>query len=65
LLSCQDDGVGIPNGFDWKNPRSLGLRIVRILTKQIDGDLTVDSSGRGTRFDLRFPATKVESGRPG
>jgi PAS domain S-box-containing protein len=55
-LSCQDDGVGIPESFDWKNPRSLGLRIVRILTKQIDGDLTLDRSGGGTRFELRFPA---------
>jgi two-component sensor histidine kinase len=54
-LSCQDNGIGIPERFDWENPQSLGLRIVRILTKQIDGFVTLDRSEGGTRFDLRFP----------
>jgi PAS domain S-box-containing protein len=55
-LSCQDDGVGIPENMDWQNPKSLGLRLVGILTKQIDGQLTLDRSGAGTRFELTFPA---------
>ena len=55
LLSCGDDGVGIPEGFDWQNPKSLGLRIIGILTKQIDGELTLDRSHGGTLFELRFP----------
>jgi PAS domain S-box-containing protein len=53
-LACRDDGVGIPESFDWRNSQSLGLRIVRILTKQIDGSLTLDGSGGGTSFELRF-----------
>ena len=56
LLSCTDDGIGIPLTFDWKNPTSLGLRIVRILAKQIDGDLRLHRDQPGTRFELRFPA---------
>jgi PAS domain S-box-containing protein len=55
-LSCRDDGVGIPESLDWQNPQSLGLRIVGILTKQIDGRLVLDRSGAGTRFELTFPA---------
>jgi two-component sensor histidine kinase len=55
-LSCQDRGVGIPEEFDWLNSPSLGLRIVKILTKQIDGSLTLDRTGGGTRFELLFPA---------
>jgi PAS domain S-box-containing protein len=55
-LSCRDDGVGIPENLDWQNPQSLGLRIVGILTKQIDGQLVLDRSGAGTRFELTFPA---------
>ncbi len=55
-LSCRDDGVGIPESMDWKDSPSLGLRIVNILTKQIDGELTLDRSGGGTGFELRFPA---------
>jgi len=58
-LSCHDDGVGIPESFDWQNPKSLGLRIVSILTKQIDGELTLDRSSSGTRFELRFPGAPV------
>jgi PAS domain S-box-containing protein len=55
-LSCRDDGVGIPENLDWQNPKSLGLRIVGILTKQIDGRITLDRSDAGTRFELTFPA---------
>jgi two-component sensor histidine kinase len=57
-LSCQDRGVGIPEDFDWHNSPSLGLRIVKVLTKQIDGTLTLDRNGGGTRFELRFPRSK-------
>jgi PAS domain S-box-containing protein len=55
-LSCEDDGVGIPEAFDWQNARSMGLRIVNILTKQIEGELSLDRSVRGTRFALTFDA---------
>lgn len=54
LLSCEDDGIGIPNDFDWQNSRSLGLRIINILSKQMDGNLILDRSAQGTKFDLIF-----------
>jgi PAS domain S-box-containing protein len=60
-LLCQDDGVGMPEGFDWQNSQSLGLRIVRILASQINGELTLDGAGRGTRFELRFSGERGES----
>jgi PAS domain S-box-containing protein len=52
-LSCQDDGVGIPESLDWETAPSLGLRIIQILTKQLKGKLRLDRSG-GTRFELTF-----------
>lgn len=55
-LSCQDNGVGIPEGFDWQHAESLGLRIIQILAKQIDGTLTLDRTRGGTRFEILFPA---------
>lgn len=55
VLSCADDGVGIPATFDWQNSQSVGLRVVRILAGQIDGTLTLDRTGGGTRFELTFP----------
>jgi two-component sensor histidine kinase len=59
MLSCQDRGKGIPESFDWKNSTSLGLRIIQILTKQLDGELKLDRSG-GTRFELVFPSSSVD-----
>ncbi len=54
-LLCRDDGVGIPESFDFEGSKSLGLRIVKILTKQIDGELILDRSGNGSTFEVRFP----------
>jgi len=58
ILSCEDDGVGIPESFDWENPKSLGLRIIRILTKQVDGKLERRTGNTGTCFELRIPSLK-------
>ena len=55
-LVCSDDGVGIPDGFDWQNAGSLGLRIVQILSKQIGAAFTLDRAKPGTCFELTFPA---------
>ena len=38
-LRVADDGIGFPPGFDWKQPQSFGLRIVNILTAQLNGAL--------------------------
>jgi two-component sensor histidine kinase len=62
-LSCRDDGVGIPESFDWQNAPSLGLKIVQVLTKQLGGTLTLDRrSEGGTRFELKFPDTAMRAG---
>ena len=57
-MVCSDDGIGIPEDFDWRNSSSLGLRIARILSKQIDATLTLDRS-EGTRFELRLRDLKA------
>lgn len=54
-LTIEDDGVGCPAAFPPKNGKSLGMRIVRILTRQLDGTLTQEAA-QGTRFTLRFPS---------
>jgi two-component sensor histidine kinase len=53
-LAVSDLGAGLPEGFDWRVTRSLGLAIVQILTKQIGGTLSV-CSGVGVRFSVAFP----------
>lgn len=53
-LWIEDDGIGLPAGrLTEPNRKSLGLRIVRILTKQLDGSIE-QQAGPGTRILLRF-----------
>ncbi|NVB36688.1 PAS domain-containing protein [Pseudenhygromyxa sp. WMMC2535] len=57
-LLVEDDGVGLPEGFDQNEGSTLGLRLIRTLTEQLDASLRVDEGpkGRGARFHLRLPA---------
>jgi PAS domain S-box-containing protein len=54
-LAVRDNGVGLPEGLDVRNAESLGLRLVGLLTEQLDGDLDVVSEG-GTEFRITFKA---------
>ncbi len=54
ILSVEDDGIGLPADLDWKRASSLGLKMVRILTKQVLGRLEVDGA-EGARFHVHFP----------
>ncbi|MFC1835547.1 PAS domain S-box protein [Thermodesulfobacteriota bacterium] len=52
-LGVRDDGIGIPEHISWDRPDSLGLRLVRLFTRQLRGkiELSVD---QGTRFSIGF-----------
>jgi len=52
-LRVEDNGVGCPRMAPARNGNSLGLRIVEILTKQLEASLE-QGDGEGTRFVLRF-----------
>ena len=53
ILTVQDNGIGIPQDFAWELARSLGLRLVRMLTRQISGTIT-RIPGEGTGFRIEF-----------
>jgi len=53
-LCVQDDGVGLPQEVDIRNPQTLGLQIVDILVKQLRGRLTL-LPGPGAGFEICFP----------
>jgi two-component sensor histidine kinase len=53
-LVVRDDGVGFPPDLDFRQSRSLGLRLVNTLVEQLEGTIQLDRSG-GTRFEVRFP----------
>ncbi|MBF0320674.1 MAG: PAS domain S-box protein [Nitrospirae bacterium] len=52
-LIVADNGVGLPEGMDIDSTRSLGLKVVSILIKQLRGTIEIDRTA-GTRFRLRF-----------
>ncbi len=54
ILIVEDDGVGLPEGFDWEQADSLGLQLVQVLTAQLNGVIHVDSTS-GTRVEISFP----------
>ena len=52
-IAVADDGTGLPGDVDVENPSTLGLRLVSVLIKQIDGKLTIERE-HGTAFVLSF-----------
>ncbi|MEW6328336.1 MAG: histidine kinase dimerization/phosphoacceptor domain -containing protein [Thermodesulfobacteriota bacterium] len=52
-LTVADNGIGLPADINLRNSESLGLKLVTILTDQIDGELEMDRS-KGTRFRIKF-----------
>jgi PAS domain S-box-containing protein len=52
-LVVADDGIGLPPGFDWKNPGSIGYELVDTFVEQLQGsmDVRVDA---GTEVRIRF-----------
>ncbi len=59
VLEVADDGSGLPEQIDVATSSTLGLQLVDSLVRQLDGHLTVDRSGRGTRFAIEFPIRRV------
>jgi two-component sensor histidine kinase len=52
-LRMADNGIGLPPGFRWQESKSLGLRIVDILARQLGGSLR-EEPGAGADFTLTF-----------
>lgn len=52
-LYVNDNGVGLPTGFDWRQARSMGLNLVRLLCGQLGADVAI-SSGDGTRIEIEL-----------
>lgn len=53
-LSVSDDGVGFPEGVDFRQTTSLGMQLVNTLTQQLAGTLRLEV-GPGTTFVVEFP----------
>jgi two-component sensor histidine kinase/DNA-binding NarL/FixJ family response regulator len=56
-LAVRDSGVGVPQALEVRRPRSLGLKLISILTEQLDGTLVLEREG-GTTFTLTLPSRR-------
>jgi PAS domain S-box-containing protein len=56
-LCVADDGVGFPEGLDFRRTESLGLQIVNLLVGQLEGTIDLDPE-KGTSFTVRFQDSK-------
>lgn len=57
-LSVCDQGPGVPADFDVASSEGLGMKVVRVLAKQLGGDVEVvpNPNGRGACFRVAFAA---------
>ncbi len=54
LLIIGDNGVGVPESFDFKSAKSLGISLVHTLVyRQLKGEIEIDRSC-GTEFKIIF-----------
>jgi len=53
-LTVQDNGVGLPAGFNLERVESMGLRLVSTLSEQLDARLVIRGD-HGASFQLLFP----------
>jgi two-component sensor histidine kinase len=56
IITCSDDGVGLPEGFDIQKGSGMGFRVMRGLASEIGADFNIESSCLGLTFRLSLPA---------
>ncbi len=54
IINYSDDGIGIPEGITFERKESLGMQLIKGLTKQIDGSIVLDRTA-GTKYTITFP----------
>jgi len=63
LLRVRDNGVGLQEGVNWTEAKSMGLSLVRVLANQLHGTLELEPTKVGVSFALRFPGKPQQDGR--
>lgn len=58
-LVVWDDGVGIDSSFDISKATSLGMRLVKMLTDQLNGKLAFDGA-QGTKIEIQFKESQYK-----
>jgi PAS domain S-box-containing protein len=53
-IICEDNGCGLPKNINTNEPVTMGLSLIKNLTKQINGDLIYEELNPGTRIIITF-----------
>ncbi len=53
-LSIGDNGSGIPSNINFRNTKSLGLKLIHKLALQLRGNIEKDNSKKGTNYIVTF-----------
>ena len=53
LLTINDNGIGLPSGFNFNKPDSMGMNLIQGLSKDIDAEFTINSQN-GTQISITF-----------
>ena len=59
-IKIQDNGIGLPEGFDSTISGFLGTNLIRTLSSQLEADFNLMSNKNGTTFTLEFKKTNVK-----
>lgn len=62
LVWVADDGVGLPDDFPADGGNGLGMRTMRLLAREIDAALSLESTELGLTASLRLPPTASKTG---
>jgi two-component sensor histidine kinase len=53
-IRFSDNGIGLPQDLDFLDSNSFGFRIIKLLTKQLNGSITHIPDQSGTVFELKI-----------
>jgi two-component sensor histidine kinase len=62
VIIVKDNGIGLPKDIDLDTTQSLGLRLVKILTEQIQGNIEV-CLNKGTEFIITFQSKGLSNAK--
>lgn len=57
ILTVKDNGVGLPKDFNLEEKATLGLKLIKVLTQQLEGEIELNQD-QGTEFKISFPNVK-------
>ncbi|MCJ7468582.1 MAG: sensor histidine kinase [Maribacter sp.] len=54
ILNISDNGTGYPENIDFKSTKTLGLKLIHNLARQLEGSINRDASKKGTFYIVKF-----------